>query len=48
MHRKCLKNGIYGTGSETYKTRTKAHDPDQYIHAPKNDILGPKIAKICE
>ena len=38
------KTGIYGTGSENFKTETKAHYPKPYIHAPKNDILVPKIA----
>ena len=44
FHRNCLKSGIYRTGSENFKTENKAHDHKPNIHAPKNDIYGPKIA----
>ena len=35
---------MYGTGSENFKTGTKTHDHKLNIHAPKNNIFGPKIA----
>ena len=43
-HRNCLKSGVCGSGSENFKTGNKAYDHKPNIHAPKNDIYGPKIA----
>ena len=42
LHRNCLKSGIYGTGSENFKTKSKAYYPNPNIHSPKNDIYRPK------
>ena len=44
LHRNCLKSGVCGSGSENFKTGNKAYDHKPNIHAPKNDIYGPKIA----
>ena len=44
LYENCLKSGIYGTRSESFKTGGKAHDPKLNFHVPKNDIYEPKIA----
>ena len=47
LYGNCLKSGIYETGSENFKTRSKAHDRRPNFYVPNNDIYGPKISYIC-
>ena len=42
LHRKCLKRGICGTGSENFKTGSKAHDPKPNFYGLENSIFDQK------
>ena len=43
LYKNGVKSGIYGTGSENFKTGSKVHDQKPNFHVPKNDIYGSKI-----
>ena len=43
LYGNCLKSGIFETGSENFKTGSKAHDRRPNCYVPNNDIYGPKI-----